>query len=171
LSQLVYQLLPGRNAYFFYTCSGILPEPAQPIKFNYSLSLAFISTFLVYIIVFVKIKLYELRDPLPTVSLEVSKLESRISNKFYSVLNNSLANLTTLATSLTLTTPFIGLLNVLNSTDPLKLGTFPFYFLIDIYQHLLPAILHGVILIFYYKNQHHMRKTVYNQFRTIFCQK
>ena len=169
-SQFVYQQLPGRNAYHFYTCSGTLPDKTQPIKFNYFLTFSFLSTLAVYIVVLVKIKLYDLKDPIPTISLEVAlSSELTASNKFYAVLNNSLASFTTLATSLTIALPFIGLLNVLNATDPMKLGTFPYNHLIDFYQQVLPAILHGTILILYFKNQPHMRKTVSNKLRSILC--
>ena len=168
ISQSVYQCLPGRNPYFFYTCNGVIPPKNEPIKFNYFLSCSFVLTFVVYVAVLVKIKIYEYKDPIPTLSLAVSQNETTVTNKFYSAiysLNASLANLTTLALSLSLALPFVGLLNVLNQADPGTLGQFPFYQLAFVYEHIMPAVLHGAILIFYFNGQPHMRKTLCSKVR------
>ena len=164
LSQFVYQFLPGRNAYNYYLCMGVLPSNSEAVKFNYCLSFSLILAISVYAFVLIKIKLYEMKDPIPTVSLEVSGgIPSMVSQIF----KNSLASLSTIALGLSLLLPLLALLNILNYADSQKLESYPYKYLVNVYQHFQPAVLHAFILIFYFKGQRRMRKTILNELRRL----
>ena len=166
--QFVYQFLPGRNAYFYYLCVGELPSNSETVKFNYFLSFSLILTISIYIIVLIKMKLYEMKDPIPTVSLEVSGGGNHLPSLISQIIKNSqLANLSTIALGLSLLLPCLALLNVLNYADPKKLDIPPYKYLVNVYQHFQPAILHAFILLSYFKGQRDMRKTIGNEFRRL----
>jgi hypothetical protein len=81
--------------------------------------------------------------------------------------NSQLANLSTIALGLSLLLPCLALLNVLNYADPKKLDIPPYKYLVNVYQHFQPAILHAFILLSYFKGQRDMRKTIWNEFRRL----
>ena len=173
---VLYCSFSGRNNITFLICNGSDPSTDQhkPIKKNRPLEVAFAATVVVYIFVFVKVKKYEKKEILPTVSATVSAavdigrsnlgLKKHLPEFLNSVLfqkSQNLIDLSTICSILTFFTPLILLVVYLGKVSTLtKLDTFPNYFLADFLQFYLTSIWHVTILCKIFSKSDSMSKVV-----------
>jgi hypothetical protein len=167
LSQAVFLLWPGKFPFNYYVCTGTDPRLIKgTTKVNIFLPLSFFTNIVVYIFVFVKIKIYVSRDPIPTIQTVGSSKPLPSLLEF--ILKTSLADLATMAVVIVCITIIQTLFHILNYLSPEKLGTYPYNHLYHIFQHLIPAILHFLILLFNFIGHSHMRKTIWIEILDLF---
>ena len=167
LSQVVFIFLPGKFPFTYYVCTGTDPRLIKgTTKLNIFLPFTFLANLVAYIFVFVKIKIYASRDPIPTIQAVGSS--KPLPSLLDFILKTSLADLTIMAVVIVCTTIIQTLFNILNSLSPEKLGTYPYNHLYHIFQLVIPAILHFLILLFNFVGHRHMSKTVWLEILELF---
>ena len=163
----------------FLICYGSDPSTDQhkPIKKNRPLEVAFAATVVVYIFVFVKVKKYERKEILPTISATISATVERVDigksnlgmkkhlpeflNSVLFQKSQNLIDLSTICSILSFFTPLLLLVVYLGKVSTLtRLDTFPNYFLADFLQFYLTSIWHVTILCKIFSKSDSMSKVV-----------
>ncbi len=168
LSQIVFSILPGKFPFTYYVCSGTDPRKIKDNKMNILLVISLLGNILTYLFVLVKSKIYRSKDlaTAPIVQLNYS-LPVLLGN----ILDTSLADFTTLAVGILFVLIFQFLIGILSSVDPGKLGIYPYKIIYHSFQHLIPFMMHSLILLYYFKRHKKMRKAVWAKIIDMFLKR
>jgi hypothetical protein len=167
LSQVAFQFLPGRNPYIFYVCSGQMSDPSMPAKMNFPLQGSFLLTVVIYSVVLVKIKLYNIKVLRSAVVAPTTGNNCLVPAKVGPHMKNTLANFVTLACILITVGPVVGISSVLNGVSPDKLGSDPYYQWVQFHQHICPFLCTGLLTASYYISNRKMRETIYREVKEL----
>ncbi len=166
LTQIVFPLIPGKNPYFYYMCTGEDPSHLGKTKINYVFQSSFVILFFVYSFVLLKKILFNSKTVVPTLSLPTHQnqpLPSTIEN----VAKTMLASFGTLATTVFAVLPIMFSSLVLNATDTEKLSSFPYYDLIQFHLHVCPTICTGLLVISYYFSHRKLRLAAFREMKDL----
>ena len=156
LSQTIFQMLPGKNPYLFYICCNQDPRHQGKVKLNIPFQLSFAATFIIYVFVLIRIKLYKMKHLSETNDTALGKN-----------LKSAMASIVGLALALATVAPAVMVSAFLNATDPEQLGNFPYYHLIQIHQHVIPFLATAMLTANSFVSNPKLRKTVLRQIQTI----
>ena len=168
LSQIAFLILPGKFPFTYYVCTGTDPRQINGNKHNVLFVLSIIANLIVYIFVFVKIKMFKLKDPVPALTVSAVEPSHSIQALLGSILNTTLADFTTMAVGISFGIIFQSLIGILSSADTEKLGIYPYKIIYHTFQHLIPLMMHGLILLYYFKRHKKMRKAVWVKILQLF---
>jgi hypothetical protein len=165
LSQAVFLILPGKFPFTYYVCSGNDPRQIQDSKINMLLVFSLLGNILTYIFVFVKSKIYRSKD---LATATIAQMNNSLPVLLGNILDTSLADFTTLAGGILFVIIFQSFIGILSSVDPGKLGIYPYKIIYHSFQHLIPFMMHSLILLYYFKRHKKMRKAVWVRIINIF---
>ena len=108
--------------------------------------------------------MFKLKDPVPALTVSAVEPSHSIQALLGSILNTTLADFTTMAVGISFGIIFQSLIGILSSADTEKLGIYPYKIIYHTFQHLIPLMMHGLILLYYFKRHKKMRKAVWVKF-------
>jgi len=153
LSQLAFQVFPGKNSYMFYVCCGRFPEPTFQ-KVNFPAHLVIAGSMGVYLFVQAKIKHFQKKNPLAAWKIE--------SNPVISV-KSTLANFSTFIVGFICLLPTIAITNSLNKVPFPQLTSPLFILLIDFQFFVMPTTCMGIALFVYFCKHEKLKKSMYDE--------
>lgn len=157
VSQMVFQIFPGKNSYMFYVCSGKFPEPTFQ-KVNLPAHVAIAGSTAVYILVQAKIKYFQWKNPIKA---------ERLNSKPIISVKSTLANFSTLIVGFIILIPTIALTNGLNNV-PFPQLTDPVYLLlIDFHFFIMPAVVIGIALLVYFCKHEKLKKSMQDETKSL----
>ena len=165
ISQLVFQMLPGRNSYLYYHCSNETPLPTDQGKINFFYQFTFTATVVIYIVVICKVKLFKQKDLVVPFTIENSN-----SHWLTQTLRSSFADILTLTLVLLSLAPAFALSIVLNKTDPEKLLLSPYFDLVQVHIHLVPLVCGALLTVTFYMKNVKLRQAVYREAKSLISQ-
>ena len=164
ISQFIFQFLPGKNPYFYYICMQRHPEPELQAKINYTQVLSLLVCLLIYCYVVLKIKLFKSKIfPQTNGTLNICTLPA--TSCMGHQLVGDLSSFATLATSLLTLMPIITVAFILNGTNPEKLGTFPYLWMIQFHLHGCPFIVCMLLSASHFMSQKKLRDAIFREIK------
>jgi len=158
LSQIVFQMLPGKSPYVFYVCSRKFPTPNSTQKINFPKYLAIGISIITYLFVQGRIKFFLSKNP-----LTAWKMESNLRN----TVKTTLANLSNLIVGLISLFPTIIIANTLNNI-PFEQFSHPIVLLlIDFQSFIMPPLCLLIVFFAYFSNHKKLKRAMAEKVTTL----
>ena len=156
--QFVFLFLPGRKPFIYYQCASPEESVSGMALLNVQLIIVYVLSLAVYIMVHVRIKLYQLQFLRADCPTERQRLEK--------ITKSTLSSFFTLSSVLVLFTAGVSAAVFLNTIDPPKFKMFPYHHLALLNQHALPLAIFGHLVLSYYVSNAKLRDNVHRELKS-----
>lgn len=173
MCQFVTQFLPGRDPINIHLCSGSLDKALidTPVKVDHFSLYMFIVCIAWFIFAAYKIYRYKKETTVQTISLTVHAQQDHyldLSAALKEIFKNSLVNISVIAMIFTCFVPSLTIPAYLNNLNPEQLNSSPMYQLYHFTEHGVILLLTTSGIIFYYRRNPKMQKTIMAEMRDDF---